>query len=160
MALHKDLTGADLHEPKGISSATSGQVYIANGLGSGTWTSKNSDILNANTFQLTGNIDDLGTASSSCFFYVHQKSQMTKLACVTFAALTGANAVLSIYINGVLFADSLTVPFTGSSAGGSAVTNIVTANTLTAGSVVEIRSDGGPSNAVKGSVALLLTNVT
>lgn len=160
MALHKDLTGADLHEPKGISTATSGQVYIANGLGSGVWTSKNGDILNANTFQLTGPIDDLGTASSSCFFYVHQKSQMTKLACVTSATLTGANAVLSIYINGVLFADSLTVPFTGSSAGGSAVTNIVTANTLTAGSVVEIRSDGGPSNAVKGSVALLLTNVT
>lgn len=159
MALHKDLTGADLHEPKGISSATVGQVYIANGSGTGAWTSKNADILNANTFQLTEEIDDLGTASSSCFFYVHQKSQMTKLACVTAAALTGANAVLTIYINGVLFADSLTVPFTGSSAGGSAVTNIGTANTITAGSVIEIRSDGGPSNSVKGFVALLLSNV-
>jgi hypothetical protein len=159
MALHKDLTGADLHEPKGITSATLGQVYVADGAGSGAWTSKNGDILNANTYSLNGTIDDLGTAGSSCFFYVQQKSQMTKLAAVTYAALTGANAVLTIYINGVLFADSLTVPFTGSSTGGNAFTSIVTANTITAGSVIEVRSDGGPSNAVKGTVSLLLSNV-
>lgn len=38
MALHKDLTGADLHEPKGVSTASSGQVYVADGSGSGSWT--------------------------------------------------------------------------------------------------------------------------
>jgi hypothetical protein len=37
--LHKDLTGADLHEPKGVSTASTGQVYIADGAGSGDWTS-------------------------------------------------------------------------------------------------------------------------
>lgn len=37
MALHKDLTGADLHEPKGVAAASSGQVYVANGSGSGVW---------------------------------------------------------------------------------------------------------------------------
>lgn len=37
MALHKDLTGADLHEPKGVSSATLNQVYRADGAGSGSW---------------------------------------------------------------------------------------------------------------------------
>lgn len=37
MALHKDLTGADLHEPKGVASASSGQVYVADGAGSGSW---------------------------------------------------------------------------------------------------------------------------
>lgn len=35
---HKDLTGADLHEPKGVSSATAGSYYRADGLGSGVWT--------------------------------------------------------------------------------------------------------------------------
>ncbi len=159
MALHKDLTGTDLHEPKGAASATSGQVYVANGAGSGVWTSKNGDILNANVFSLEGHIDDLGTAGSSCFFYVQQKSKMTKLACVTYAALTAANAILTIYINGVLFADSLTVPFTGSSVGGNASVVIGTVHTITAGSVIEIRSDGGPTNAVKGSVSLFLSNV-
>lgn len=159
MALHKDLTGVDLHEPKGVATATSGQVYIANGLGSGSWTSKNGDILNANVHQMQGTITDVGTAASSCFFYIHQKSTLTKIAAVTHAALTGANAILSIYINGVLFADTLTVPFSGSSTGGSASANIVTSNTLTAGTVVEVRSDGGPSNVVPVTVALLLSNV-
>lgn len=39
MANHADLTGADLHEPKGAAAAASGTVYVSNGAGSGSWTS-------------------------------------------------------------------------------------------------------------------------
>lgn len=39
MAAHSTLSGADLHEPKGISTATINQVYVANGASSGAWTS-------------------------------------------------------------------------------------------------------------------------
>lgn len=39
MVAHKDLIDPDIHEPKGISDATSGQVYSADGAGSGAWTS-------------------------------------------------------------------------------------------------------------------------
>lgn len=35
---HASLTGSALHEPKGVASASSGAVYVANGAGSGTWT--------------------------------------------------------------------------------------------------------------------------
>jgi len=35
---HSTLTAAHLHEPKGIAAAIAGQVYIADGAGSGTWT--------------------------------------------------------------------------------------------------------------------------
>jgi len=35
---HSILTGADLHEPKGVSIANSNTVYVANGSGSGSWT--------------------------------------------------------------------------------------------------------------------------
>lgn len=34
---HATLTGVDLHEPKGVSTAASGTVYIANGAGTGSW---------------------------------------------------------------------------------------------------------------------------
>lgn len=34
---HSTLTGADLHEPKGVATAAAGNVYIANGSGSGHW---------------------------------------------------------------------------------------------------------------------------
>ena len=34
---HSTLTGAELHEPKGISGAAAGQYYAADGAGSGAW---------------------------------------------------------------------------------------------------------------------------
>jgi hypothetical protein len=34
---HATLTGVQLHEPKGVASATAGTVYVANGSGSGSW---------------------------------------------------------------------------------------------------------------------------
>ena len=34
---HSTLTGSELHEPKGISSATAGDIYEADGVGSGAW---------------------------------------------------------------------------------------------------------------------------
>lgn len=34
---HSTLTGAELHEPKGISIASSNEVYVANGSGGGSW---------------------------------------------------------------------------------------------------------------------------
>lgn len=37
--LHSGLTGASLHEPKGVSTATANQVYVSDGTGSGAWVS-------------------------------------------------------------------------------------------------------------------------
>ena len=34
---HKDIADANLHEPKGVATASVGKVYVANGSGSGTW---------------------------------------------------------------------------------------------------------------------------
>jgi hypothetical protein len=36
--LHKNLSGTDLHEPKGIAAATADKVYVSDGAASGTWT--------------------------------------------------------------------------------------------------------------------------
>lgn len=36
-SLHKDLPDSELHEPKGVSSASSSQVYVSDGAGSGSW---------------------------------------------------------------------------------------------------------------------------
>jgi len=38
MPEHNTLTGSSLHEPKGVATAAAGDVYIADGLGSGAWT--------------------------------------------------------------------------------------------------------------------------
>lgn len=34
---HKNIPDAELHEPKGVSTAQAGEVYVANGSGSGAW---------------------------------------------------------------------------------------------------------------------------
>lgn len=50
--VHKNLTGSDLHEPKGADTATAGKVYVSDGAGSGVWTTA-SDII-TNTAFTTG----------------------------------------------------------------------------------------------------------
>ena len=42
---HKDLPEAQLHEPKGISTAANRQVYVANGSGTGAWAKVKSENL-------------------------------------------------------------------------------------------------------------------
>jgi hypothetical protein len=159
MALHKNLTGSDLHEPKGVAAALSGQVYISNGAGTGVWTAKNADILNANLYTLTGYMADIGSAgapSGSVYFFIPQKSEIISFTSVVHAALVTADAVLSVYIDGVLFADSLTVPFTGSTAGQRNTKTAVTANTTPANSLVEIRSNGGPTTVVPADITFYM----
>ena len=34
---HKNITGTDIHEPKGVAAASAGAAYQADGAGSGTW---------------------------------------------------------------------------------------------------------------------------
>lgn len=47
---HASLTGANLHEPKGVAGASAGEVYVADGGGSGAW-----DTLGASSIAATAN---------------------------------------------------------------------------------------------------------
>jgi hypothetical protein len=38
MPEHSVITDPNIHEPKGVAAASAGQVYVANGSGSGVWT--------------------------------------------------------------------------------------------------------------------------
>ena len=46
---HNALTGASLHEPKGVAAATADTVYVADGAGSGSWTTIGPDSLSGVT---------------------------------------------------------------------------------------------------------------
>lgn len=58
---HASLSGASLHEPKGIETASAGQVYVANGSNSGAWTATTS----------------LSTPFTAAFFHAKQTSTQT-----------------------------------------------------------------------------------
>lgn len=66
MPEHSALTGASLHEPKGVASATSGQVYVADGAGSGTWATPSTSYTKTTISEQTGSsytlvLGDAGT---------------------------------------------------------------------------------------------------
>lgn len=154
MALHRNLTGDELHEPKGADTATENTVYVADGLGSGDWTDKYDGHLIRNKYWLTGEIPDVSTASSHARFYIPVDSTLFEIGVITDNPLTTADGTVSIYIGGVLFADTLTLTQSGSVAGSLHYRTIPTANTINAGSVVEIRSDGASDTASIGYVTL------
>ena len=56
---HKNIDDANLHEPKGVAGASSDQVYVADGLGSGTWKSPKQIIQ-----QAIYDYNDLATATT------------------------------------------------------------------------------------------------
>jgi hypothetical protein len=154
MALHKDLTGAELHEPKGVDTAASNRVYVADGSGSGVWTDRFDGHLTRNLYWLTEEIADVSTANSNTWFYIPTQSELIEVACITTAPLTTADATVSVYINGVLFADTLTLVQAGSVAGSLHRVNITTGNTIPAFSIVELRSDGASDTAAVGKVTI------
>lgn len=66
MTEHVALTEPHLHEPKGVSSATVGQLYVADGAGSGSWTTVGSQ----GTILVTQASDLAGTLSSTKVYFV------------------------------------------------------------------------------------------
>lgn len=60
---HKDLTGAELHEPKGVDSASGGTVYVADGAGSGLWRAISMGDLDISAIQRVRTTDLTGSAT-------------------------------------------------------------------------------------------------
>lgn len=50
---HSTLTGSALHEPKGAATANSGEVYVADGSGSGVWKPIHRHVAASTTFSAT-----------------------------------------------------------------------------------------------------------
>ena len=64
MPLHRNLSGDQLHEPKGVDTAANGEVYVADGAGSGAWADLSSDFLSKRVGRVVyvNEEDDFGTA--------------------------------------------------------------------------------------------------
>lgn len=159
MTEHRLLTGASLHEPKGCETATSGQVYVANGTGGGTWTDKLSGIQNLNIYATAGRIPDISNPGDSFFHVMPFKAQLTKLYVAYGGTITTANSVLTLYKNGIAQTPTFSVPFAGSGAG-VVWYSLVTPNlSVNENDVLEVRTDGGSSVTFPAYVTLRFTVV-
>lgn len=152
MPLHSALTGADLHEPKGVASATSGQVYVANGAGSGAWTTDH--LLNKGTYE--GNFTDISTAQNLYFVFPFPAT-ITRITTVLGGAITVANSVIAVTKTGGGSLGSITITQSGSAEGDIDSLSPVANNTVTANQWIKLANDGGSTTAQPCAVTIEYT---
>lgn len=161
MPEHKDLTGADLHEPKGAALAGSGTVYVADGLGSGSWgkigpSNLDTTLPDPNHYALTIVIDDVSTASS-VYVGVPFGSTFISAYGVLGAGITVADAIVTFEKNGaVSFGSSMTVAFTGSAAGSTFEYTPTTNTSVDTGQFIRVITDGASTTTAPLTITLIL----
>jgi len=148
---HSTLTGADLHEPKGVAAANADEIYIANGSGSGTWTSGDNNIY------LQLELDDVSSASST-WLPSPCTGTITKIQTILHGAIAGSDAAITSELNGVaVTGGALTITQSGSAAGDIDTTSPSNNRTLAVGTKIEIITNGGSTNAIRLSIVLTVT---
>ena len=165
MALHKDLTGADLHEPKGQAAAAVNTVYVADGAGSGTH--KKVPLLSLdlttmespNTYYLSGVLPDVST-SSLLLIPVIDQSTLISIRCTLNSNITVADSTLTfLRQDGASLGTPLVIPFTGSALGVGYSFAATTNTTIAASGWIKIETDGLSTTAAALSITLKLTRI-
>ena len=162
MAAHSSLTGSDLHELKGASSASADTVPVANGSGSHVWEKITSDsidttsIFNTNKYNLTVRIADISTAET-IYVPIPVASTLVKVWSALSATIATADSVVTFSNHAGASMGDLTIAFTGSAAKDVDSLTPSTNNTFTAGQVLTIANDGGATNTAPVILVIQLT---
>jgi hypothetical protein len=165
MALHKDLTGTDLHEPKGQATAAINTLYVANGAGSGTHQKialaslDLTSVQNPNTYRLTGRIDDV-SAPSFILIPIPATSVFVSARLVLGGAITVADAVVTLTRNdGASFGSTVTITQAASAEGTGFNFTATTNTTITGPGYIKIATDGASTTTFPLFVTVTLTIV-
>jgi len=160
---HKNLSGASLHEPKGVAAAGSGTAYIANGSGSGAWTDPLASINNKNLIVVTATIPDLSTSGSQAVIPAPLACKVVNVAVIAESNFTGAPNVLTAEIvsSGVAAGGGTSTNLSISLTNGSGVNSVFsgavsTGNTMTTTQAVLISSSGAGTGASAGQIVVTL----
>lgn len=156
MTQHADLTGADLHEPKGAAAASANTVYVADGAGSGTWQkvglSQSSEVKGF----VVAEHPDISEATS---IYVPFSRAVTidKVTTVIEDNITVANAILTVYNASSVSMGSITITQSGSAPGDVDTLASPVNNSVSADSYIRITSDGGSTTACRCQIVIEFT---
>lgn len=173
---HSSLTGADLHEPKGVATATVGTVYIADGAASGAWAKvAASDVniadagsnftgttveaalteLTAGTNFPSGVFDDISNPSTLLIMIPHGCT-VEQIDYVLAGAITVADSIVTVTRSDGAAMGTQVIAFSGS-AEGTRFSQTPSGNaTLTDGvhNYVKLVTDGASSTTMKCYVQL------
>jgi hypothetical protein len=161
--VHSSLTGAQLHEPKGVASASVGTVYVANGAGSGAWIKvplaslDTSTIKGTNKFSLLATIADISTAET-VLVPLPNACTLNKATLILAGAITTADATITFTNStGPTTIGTLTVVQSGSAEGSMFTFTPVSSNAFTAGTFLKFATNGASDTAAKATVLLEFT---
>lgn len=141
---HGTLTDPYLHEPKGISAASSGEVYVADGAGSGAWTAKETLI----ELSLEGYLEDVSSVEK-VYVPIPFAGTVVKVLTVLEASISSANSTVTVKNSAGSSMGTITVTASGSAAGDVDILLPTSNNTVTANSFITIESDGASTNTAK-----------
>lgn len=144
---HSTLTGSDLHEPKGVATATANQLYVSNGSGSGVWTSIE--------VPLTTIIRDVSTAET-VYVPTPYAGTITKVITVLEGAIGTADATITVKNAAGSSMGTITVATAGSAAGDIDTLVPSSNNTVAADSFISIETDGASTTANRLFITVIL----
>ena len=143
---HALIDDPEIHELKGASTASIGQIYVDDGTGSGDW--------GFPTAVLTLDIADI-TAVADYYIVFPFAATITKAYSVIDGAIGTADKVLTMSIGGVDITDgAITIAYSGSAAGDVDSCTPTALNTVTAGQAIKIAAAGATTNAVRVHVTI------
>lgn len=143
--LHKDIADADLHEPKGVSTAADGKVCVA-ASGVGAWQFPKQ--------QVCLDIADI-TAVTDYYIPFRYASNILSITTSIDGAIGTADKILTTSIAGTPITNgAVTIPYSGSAAGNYAVATPTAANAISAGTSLKIAATGATTNAVRVHVII------
>lgn len=151
MPAHSALTGADLHEPKGVEAAGTDTVYVADGVGSGAWEKITDDsidsasIFNTNKHHIVVWLEDVSTADAIHVPFSFD-GQVDKITSVLEGAITVADATITVTDNGGNSMGTITIAYSGSAEGDIDTLTPTVNNTFTAGQRIKIATNGGSTD--------------
>jgi len=144
---HNTLSGSELHEPKGIDSASAGEVYVADGSSGGAW-SPRIEIL-------TGVIADVSIAET-VYVPIPYSGNVAKIMTVIEGSIATSDATITVKDNAGNTIGTLTITQSGSAAG-DVDSNTTLSNTLvTDDDYITVETDGSSTNNVKAQFAIIV----
>lgn len=144
---HSSITDPNIHEPKGISSASANEVYVADGASSGDWTPLQ-DVY-------TVFISDVSTAET-IYVPIIADGTVTKVVTVLGGAITVADATIDVKNSSGSSMGTITVAFTSSGAGDIDTLEPASNNTVTEESFITVETDGGSTDAQTLGVSVVV----
>ena len=162
MTAHSALTGAELHEPKGVASASKHTVYVADGVGSGAWNLIDADnidttsIKNTNKFLLTVTLQDISTADV-IILPVPLAATLTRITGSLSAAIATSDATVTLTNSGSAAIGTFTITHSGSAEGDTYQLTPVSNNTFTAGTYLKISGNGASTNTARFTMVFEFT---